>query len=227
MSRRSGSSRKTKLSNSSASSKSRKSRKSIKEQVMNEKMKLAELEALASFRKQQKTVKLAVEEIKLEEELVKAKARVKVIEAQERLEKDKTLDFGLNSDNQIGFTENLSFRDRTANNMQSINQNINVWQFCDINNIRVKASDILETFAKALPSHSAAVHNLCNDNNKFKGARITDNTSRTIRSRDDKERKGVSEMMICKLLQYQGAPEVVIDKFNGNTLEYQYFFVNV
>ena len=54
MSRRSGSSRKTKLSNSSASSKSRKSGKSIKEQVVNEKMKLAELEALASFRKQQK-----------------------------------------------------------------------------------------------------------------------------------------------------------------------------
>ena len=43
-------------------------------------MKLAELEALSSFRIQQKTHKLAVEEIKLEEELVKAKVRVKVIE---------------------------------------------------------------------------------------------------------------------------------------------------
>ena len=48
-------------------------------------MKLAELEALASFRKQHKAKKLAVEEIKLEEEIVKAKARVKVIEAQEEL----------------------------------------------------------------------------------------------------------------------------------------------
>ena len=43
MSRRSGSSRKTKSSSSSSSSKSRKSGKSIKEQVVNEKMKLAEL----------------------------------------------------------------------------------------------------------------------------------------------------------------------------------------
>ena len=29
--------------------------------------------------------------------------------------------------------------------------------------------------------------------------------------------------MICKLLQYQGAPEVEIDKFNDNPMEYQYF----
>ena len=42
-------------------------------------MKLAELEALASFRTQEKTKKLAVEEMNLEEELVKAKARVKVV----------------------------------------------------------------------------------------------------------------------------------------------------
>ena len=97
--------------------------------------------------------------------------------------------------------------------MQSISQNIST---------RVKSSEISEIFAKASPSHSAAVHNLHDDNNKFIGARITDNTSRTIRSRDDEECKGVSEM-ICKLLQYQGAPEVETDKFNGNPLEYQYF----
>ena len=69
MSRRSGISRKTKSSSSSSSSKSRKSGKSIKQQVINEKMKLAELEALVSFKKQQKTKKLVVEEMKLEEEL--------------------------------------------------------------------------------------------------------------------------------------------------------------
>ena len=92
-------------------------------------------------------------------------------------------------------------------------------QPCDKNSARVKASDISETFAEVSPSHFAAAHNLHNDNNRFIGARITDNTSRTIRSRDDEESKGVSAM-ICKLLQYQGAPE--IDKFNGNPLEYQY-----
>ena len=70
-----------------------------------------------SFREQQKTKNLAVEEMKLEEELVKAKARVKVIEVQEELEKGETLSFGLNSGNQIGFIENLSFRCRTAKNI--------------------------------------------------------------------------------------------------------------
>ena len=29
--------------------------------------------------------------------------------------------------------------------------------------------------------------------------------------------------MMWKLLQYQGAPGVEIDKFNGNKLEYHYF----
>ena len=29
--------------------------------------------------------------------------------------------------------------------------------------------------------------------------------------------------MICKLFQQQGAPEVEVDKFSGNPLEYQYF----
>ena len=53
MSKRSGSSRKTK-SSSGSSSTSRSPRKSIKEQVINQKMKLAELEALASCRKQHK-----------------------------------------------------------------------------------------------------------------------------------------------------------------------------
>ena len=81
MSRRSGSSIKTKSSSSCSRSKCKKSEKSIKEQVINEEMKFAELEALGSFRKQQKTKKLAVEEMKLGEELVKAKAKVKVIEA--------------------------------------------------------------------------------------------------------------------------------------------------
>ena len=74
-----------------------------------------------------------------------------------------------------------------------------------------------------------------NDNNRFADAKITgarvtelqvpelqDHTLRKIRSRHDEERKWVSEM-ICKLLQYQGAREVEIDKFNSNPLEYQYF----
>ena len=165
-------------------------------------MKLAKLEALESFREQQKTKKLAVEELKLEKEQVKAKARVKIIEMQEELEKGKNLSSSLNFGNQTGFTENLGFRGRTANIMQSINQNMNVLQICDKNSTRVKSSEISETFAKASPSHYAAVHNLHNNNNRFLGATTTDNTSRTTRSRDDEERKGASEMM-CKLLQNQ------------------------
>ena len=107
--------------------------------------------------------------------------------------------------------------------MQSINQNMSVLQLCDKNSTKVKSSEIWKTFAKASPSHYATLHNLNNNNNRFSGATTTDNTSRKIKSRDNEERKGVSEM-IYKLLQYQGAPEVEIDKFNSNPLEHQYFF---
>ena len=58
--------------------------------------------------------------------------------------------------------------------MQSTNQNMNLLQISHKNITKVKASDILETFAKASRSHS--VRNLCNNNSRFIGARITDNT---------------------------------------------------
>ena len=54
----------------------------------------------------------------------------------------------LNSGNQIGFTENLSFRDRIANNMLSVNQNMNILKLCDKNSTRVKVSGISETLLK-------------------------------------------------------------------------------
>ena len=78
---------------------------------------------------------------------------------------------------------------------------MNVLQLYDKNSRRAKSSEISGTFAKASPSHSVAVHNFHNANNRFIDARITNNTSRTIRSRDHEERKGISEI-ICKLLQH-------------------------
>ena len=51
---------------------------------------------------------------------------------------------------------------------------MNFLQFRDKSSTRVKASDISETFAKASPTHSAAVNNLHNNNNRFIGSRIMD-----------------------------------------------------
>ena len=76
--------------------------------------------------------------MKLEKVLVNAKARVKVIEVQEELEKSKTLNSSLNFGNHIGITKNSSFRDRTTNNMQSISKNMNVLQLFDKNMTSVK-----------------------------------------------------------------------------------------
>ena len=98
--------------------------------------------------------------MKLEEELVKAKARLKVTKAQEELENGITIESGLKSGHQFGFTGSLGYRERTANNMQSISQNLNFLQLFNTNSTRVKTSDRSETFGKVSSSHSAAVHNL-------------------------------------------------------------------
>ena len=106
--------------------------------------------------------------------------------------------------------------------MQSINKKkLNVLRLFDKESTIVKASDISESFAKAPPSHSVAAHNLHN-NNSFIGTKIIENTSKTARSKNDEERKGVFQI-ICELPQYQGSLEVEIDKYSGNPLEYQYF----
>ena len=81
------------------------------------------------------------------------------------------------------------------------------------------------------PSHSAAVHNLHNNNNnnnnnnndddddnnnnRFVGTRIKDDVEKMKTIRDYE--------MICMLLQYQGTPQIAMDKFGGNSLDYQYF----
>ena len=165
----------------------------------------------------------------MEEELAKAKARVKVIQEQEVLENGKTfINSGNNSGQQIKFSENAGFRNTVANNSQSLNQNQYGLQLPGKSSMKVKVSAIPETFATASPSQPLTVPFLNDNNNRFIGtsnaANISrpDNNTKSYRSRNDGDNEGVSEM-ICKLLQHQGAPEVELDKFSGNPMEYQYF----
>ena len=77
------------------------------------------------------------------------------------------------------------------------------------------------------PSHSAAVHNLHNNNNNNNNDDDNNNNNRFVgtRIKDDVEKmKTIRDYeMICMLLQYQGAPQIAIDKFGGNSLDYQYY----
>ena len=68
---------------------------------------------------------------------------------------------------------------------------------------------------------------LCENSCRFLGASTTEGNQRHSKpaaenkSRDEGQ-EGVANM-ICKLFQQQEAPEVEVDKFSGNPLEYQYF----
>ena len=103
--------------------------------------------------------------------------------------------------------------------MQSTNQNMNLLQLCD----KISKREKLLTYHKLFLKHHIHIleqYIICII--ILTGTRIKNNTSRTIRSRNDEECTGVYEI-ICKLLQYQGALQVEIDKFSSNLLEYQHF----
>ena len=74
--------------------------------------------------------------MELDEKLAKAKAEIKLTQVQEGLEGNvqrqrNALNPGLNSGNQVEFTEDLIFRIKTANSMHSIEQTMIVLQLCD------------------------------------------------------------------------------------------------
>ena len=75
----------SKSSGSSRSTGSRSSRMSSKEKAMQEKLRVAELRTEASFMKKKREAELQAESLRLEEEMAKAEARVKIYE-QEKLE---------------------------------------------------------------------------------------------------------------------------------------------
>ena len=68
---------------------------------------------------------------------------------------------------------------------------------------------------------------LCENSCRFLGASTTEVNQRHSKpaaenKSHDEGQEGITNM-ICKLFQQQGAPEVEVDKFSGNPLEYQYF----
>ena len=75
----------SKSSGSSRSTGSRSSRMSSKEKAIQEKLRVAELKTEASFMKKKREAELQAESLRLEEEMAKAEARVKIYE-QEKLE---------------------------------------------------------------------------------------------------------------------------------------------
>ena len=83
-SRKSSKSSESNKSSVSSGSRSSGSSTSMKEQVIKEKMRLADLMAEASYMKQKKLQELIVEELKIKMEIEQAKARVKIMEEEEQ-----------------------------------------------------------------------------------------------------------------------------------------------
>ena len=79
---RSSCSRSTSSKSSSRSSSSKSSRLSNKERAIEEKVRLADLQAEATFMQKKRYAELQAESLRIEEEMAKAKARVKIYEGE-------------------------------------------------------------------------------------------------------------------------------------------------
>ena len=158
-----------------------KSRTSIAERAIEEKIKLAELIAEATFLDKRHEAERLAGRLKLEEEMAKTQARAKIYEEFESASSGSDLDEnGDKEDN-----NRLKFR-------------------CDkeINHDDVKLGTRLP------PAHKVS-------------KKVTYPTP--VAKRDEKPAINEISDMFCKLLQHQSAPDVDIESFDGNPLNYHYF----
>ena len=225
-SNQSGKSRSSRCSkNSYSSSYSEKSR-SIKAREIEGKAKVAELQAKIQFLEQRQRAENQAEALKVHKEMAGAKARMEVYKSYDEVSteedsipppmKEKTLEFGqqFREDGKYNQKEILRFAEenfcsrltRLSNRRDADEGQIAMMQSNEVRR-DVQSTKINMQMDRA---HNATLEQRTKDLRSSKDG----NQSET----DD----GLTGMM-CKLLSQQSAPNVDIDVFDGNPLEFNYF----
>ena len=187
MSRKSSRSCKSKKTSTSDGSRSCNTRTSMKDQAVQEKIKLADLIAEASFMKEKKMQELAAEELNLKLEIERTRARVKIMEGGEQ-ENEDAVSKGNKGKN---FYERVNVSENHLNHFH-------------------------ENYNRVLGSNMA-------DRSHYNMHPEGENRKRSSGNHRRAEVSNTATNMIFDFLRQQGAPEIEIDKFSGNPLEYQYF----
>ena len=196
----------------SSKSSHRSSRSSTKEKAIAEKMHLAELLAEASFMEKRRNVEYEAEPLQLQEKLEKTKARTKIYE-----EYDKQ-----------------SIKDEAAADNQNVGKNLN--QYYPQKPFEHQ-SEMFTLDANAKPFHLNKQYNPREkvegaDQKRFSsnknsvpslGVKQQQSTKDKVTSPFEDTGKGGVIDILCQLLRQQAAPEVQIDVFNGNPLNFKYF----
>ena len=198
--------RSKKLSRTSSSSKhssrSNKSRSSTKEKAMQEKLRVAELLAEAAFLEKKRTAQHQADELRVQEELAKAKSRMKIFDAEEAIKHIETprrmLNFG--------------------NDKSAIKPEMNTFD-----------QDLLKhhQYFQIPVDKRNTIHCMHQSNfNKNRGSGWKNEVHGTKDQKvlvdyGNKHDIDTNEI-ICILIKQQSAPEVDIDCFDGNPLNYRY-----
>ena len=208
---RSSCSRSTSSKSSSRSSSSKSSRLSNKERAIEEKVRLADLQAEATFMQKKRYAELQAESLRIEEEMAKAKARVKIYEGENIDQKVplKTLtmaDIKADDSRYPVITKKQKYLDQNEKSSAATQSQTRprVIRFSTTNNQQGELQD--------------KQHHL-QDQQSSITVNPNEVTDRITKPCEDNE----IGTMLYQLVKEQSAPSVDIEVFDGNPLHYTYF----
>ena len=208
---RSSCSRSTSSKSSSRSSSSKSSRLSNKERAIEEKVRLADLQAEATFMQKKRYAELQAESLRIEEEMAKAQARVKIYEGENIDQKVplKTLtmaDIKADDSRYPVITKKQKYLDQNEKSSAATQSQTRprVIRFSTTNNQQGELQD--------------KQHHL-QDQQSSITVNQNEVTDRITKPCEDNE----IGTMLYQLVKEQSAPSVDIEVFDGNPLHYTYF----
>ena len=218
-------------SRSSIKSSSSKSKSSTREKAVEEKLRVAELIAEASFMKKRKDAEYQAEALRMEEELAKARARAKVYDDMEGI------DLGIGKDAEVFLPKKFGDNEATSTNMQ---QGVAFEKTKSRQSgyrtlypeLKFK-SPIYPSWSNAYDQQLGSSYQCCDTDPEKVGSQSKEeathenqnedrSTSRRRQERSVHENDNAAEML-SKLVREQSAPQVDMEPFEGNPLDFTYF----
>ena len=219
-------------SRSSTRSSSSKSKSSTREKAVEEKLRVAELIAEASFMKKRKDAEYQAEApLRMEEELAKARARAKVYDDMEGT------DLGIGMDAEVFLPKKFGDNEVTSTNMQqgvAFEKTKSRQSGYRTLYPEVKfQSAIYPSCSNAYDQQLGSSYQFCDTDPEKVGSQSREeptlenenedrSTNRRSQQKSEHENDNAAEML-SKLVREQSAPQVDMEPFEGNPLDFTYF----
>ena len=218
-------------SRSSTRSSSSKSKSSTRGKAVEEKLRVAELIAEASFMKKKRDAEYQAEALRMEEELAKARARAKVYDDMEGT------DLGIGKDTEVFLPSKFEDNEVTLPNVpkgvaiEKIKSRQSGYRLV-YPEVKFQSA-IYPSWSKAYDQQLGSSYQLCDTDLEKVGSQSGKeatlgnqnedrSTSRRRKQKSVHENDSAAEML-SKLVREQSAPQVDMEPFKGNHLDFTYF----